>query len=33
MNHGHLRLEMESPGKFVAGEKSGGFGGSVWTRR
>jgi hypothetical protein len=33
MNHGHLRLEIESPGRFVAKEKSGGFGGSVWTRR
>jgi hypothetical protein len=33
MNNGMLQLEMTPDGKIVARNKTGGFGGSVWTRR
>ncbi len=32
MNHGQMLLEVTGDGKIVAKTKTGGFGGSVWTR-
>jgi hypothetical protein len=32
MNHGELILEITPKGKIVARDKTGGFGGSVWTQ-